>query len=134
MSKYNNSKIYKIVCNETGLCYFGSTIEKYLSNRMAKHRSCYRKFLNDKKQNITSFKVLEKNNYKISLVETVCCDNVYELRNRERFYIENYPCVNKQIPNQTQAEYMKVYRQTEKGKEIQKQCMKRYNKKKNALK
>lgn len=120
MSKYNNSKIYKIVCNETNLCYFGSTIEKYLSNRLGKHVSSYKYYLKGKRSNITSFKVLEKNNYEIILIENVCCNDIYELRNRERFYIENNECVNKCIPNRTPLESKKIYSESEKSKEYQK--------------
>ena len=129
INKYNNGKIYKIVCNTTGLCYFGSTIEKHISNRLGGHRRHYKHYLNGKGGNLSSFKILENNNYEIILVETVCCENVYELRNRERFYIENNECVNKHIPNQTKAEYNKKYNQTERGKEVKKKKNKKYREK-----
>ena len=29
MTDYSKSKIYKIVCNKTGLIYYGSTTKKY---------------------------------------------------------------------------------------------------------
>ena len=38
-NKYQEGKIYKIVCNITGEVYYGSTIEKYLSSRLAKHKN-----------------------------------------------------------------------------------------------
>ena len=31
MVNYENGKIYKIVCNETGSIYIGSTAQKYLA-------------------------------------------------------------------------------------------------------
>jgi len=57
------SKIYKIICNTTGLCYIGSTNEKYLSSRLSKHK------YDSKNKNISSKKVLENNNYHIELIE-----------------------------------------------------------------
>lgn len=133
INKYNNGKIYKIVCNTTNLCYFGSTIEKHISNRLSKHRSSFKCYLNGKGHNISSFKVLENDNYEIILVETICCENVYELRNRERFYIENNECVNRCIPNRTRKEFEKQYYQTDNWKEIKKQINKRYYQKKKTL-
>lgn len=29
INKYENGKIYRIVCNKTGLCYIGSTTYKH---------------------------------------------------------------------------------------------------------
>ena len=34
MRDYKDGKIYKIVCNNTGLTYYGSTCEKRLSRRL----------------------------------------------------------------------------------------------------
>jgi hypothetical protein len=105
MVNYQNGKIYKIVCNITGLIYIGSTAEKYLSNRLAKHRTNYKDYLNGKFHYITSFKILENNNYEIILLETYPCNNKYELEARERFYIEICNCANKCIPNRTKKEW-----------------------------
>lgn len=54
---------------------------------------------------VTSFNVLENNNYIIGLVELVACDNKTDLYKRERFHIENTMCVNKIIIGRTHAEY-----------------------------
>jgi hypothetical protein len=105
MVNYQNGKIYKLVCNITGLIYIGSTAEILLSNRLAKHRTDYRKHLNGKYHYITSFKILENDNYEIILLENFPCNNRYELKARERFYIESLNCVNKCIPNRTKKEY-----------------------------
>ena len=110
MSKYNNSKIYRIVCNNTGLVYYGSTTQKYLSNRLSQHR---------KYQNCSSKKIIDEGNYEILLVENVDCNSKDELRARERFYIENNECVNKNIPGRTKKEYQKKY-QKEYAKKYQK--------------
>ena len=104
MNKYNNSKIYKIVDDGNGNVYYGSTIEKYISRRLQKHISDYKCYPNNKKY-FTSYEILKNNNYHIELAENVNCDNRFQLKNRERYYIENYNCVNKNIPNRTNKEY-----------------------------
>ena len=60
---YKNGKIYKIVCNTTGLQYIGSTCNPYLSTRLAGHRSDYKRYLQNKTRYISSFEVLKNNNY-----------------------------------------------------------------------
>jgi predicted GIY-YIG superfamily endonuclease len=45
MNKYQQGKIYKIVCNETGDIYIGSTIEPTLARRLAKHVAKYKFWL-----------------------------------------------------------------------------------------
>ena len=97
MVNYNNSKIYKIVCNNTGLVYYGSTTQKYLSARLEQHRKIY--------HTCTSRKIINGGNYDILLVENVNCNSKDELKARERFYIENNDCVNKNIPGRTKKEY-----------------------------
>ncbi len=104
--KYENGKIYKIVCNITGDIYVGSTTKQYLSQRLTKHKSNYRDYLNGRSNRyITSFKILENNNYDIILLENVNSNNKDELRSRERYYIETLKCVNKVVPKRTMQEY-----------------------------
>ena len=96
MVNYQNGKIYKLVCNTTGLVYFGSTCEPTLARRLHQHKNSY--MCVNVKVKCTSTKVLENDNYGIFLVENYPCNNKDELRMRERFYIENNECVNKCIP------------------------------------
>ena len=100
-------KIYKIVCNKTGKCYVGSTRLKYLCDRLAKHTYNYRKFKDgSSKKTLTSFKVLENDDYDIHLLENVPFNAVEELYQREKYHIINTPnCVNKTIPTRTLKEY-----------------------------
>lgn len=103
---YSNGKIYKIVCNTTNDIYIGSTKEQYLSRRLQKHKSNYNDYKNGKKnQNyMTSFKILNNNNYEIQLIESYPCQNKYELHQRERYWIENMRCVNKLVPTRSRKE------------------------------
>jgi hypothetical protein len=91
---YSNGKIYKIVCNTTGKCYIGSTCSPYLSTRLAQHRNNFKSFLKGKFNYVSSYEVLENNNYDIVLLELFPCSCKEELLARERFYIENTECVN----------------------------------------
>jgi hypothetical protein len=111
MPNYQQGKIYKIVCNTTGLTYYGSTCEPTLPRRLAGHVHAYSRLKNGKlKWKCTSIRVLEKNNYVIVLVEIFpsCCK--MELCQRERYYIENNECVNKKIPTRTLQELKADYR------------------------
>lgn len=118
MDRYKNGKIYKIVCNKTGLCYIGSTCEPTLALRLAKHRSNYKTYINGNGNYISSYQVLENNDYSIVLLESIECNSKDELLARERFYIENTECVNMRkrpfVSEDENNERIKKYRETNK--------------------
>jgi hypothetical protein len=119
VSKYQSGKIYKIVCNKTNLVYIGSTTQKYLSNRLKGHRSNYNQFLKGKGHFISSYKLLENNDYYIELIELFPCNSKDELLVRERHYFDIIECVNKFKPISTDdedKEYHKQYREDNKDK------------------
>lgn len=99
MPNYNNSKIYKLVCNDPNIIYIGSTTQK-LCQRLSKHKRT--KIHNEK---ISSQKLFEIGEVKIILIEEVNCENKEQLLKRERHYIELLDCVNKNIPGRTNKEY-----------------------------
>ncbi len=105
MPNYQLGKIYKIVCNLTGKVYYGSTCEPTLARRLAKHVNSFNCFKNGKTNFVSSFSIIENNNYFIVLVEKYACNDKMELQQRERFYIENNDCINKNIPNRKIKEY-----------------------------
>lgn len=95
MSKYTNSKIYKIINDKTDKIYIGSTTYKSLCERMRCHRCAY------KNKKCTSAKELfDLGECQIILIENYSCNNKDELRSRERYYIELYKdiCVNVRRP------------------------------------
>jgi hypothetical protein len=57
MVNYENGKIYKIVCNETGFIYIGSIAQKYLSTRLGEHTRTHTSYLNGKSHYVTSCKI-----------------------------------------------------------------------------
>jgi len=105
---YKNGKIYRIVCNETGLCYVGSTTST-LTKRLSSHKSSYKNYLEENSNYVTSYKILEKGNYDIVLIEEYPCENKQQLHARERYYIETMECVNKIIPIRTKEEIKKYH-------------------------
>ena len=120
MERYQNGKIYKIVCNITGKVYIGSTCKKLLSQRLAGHVQSFKKWKNGKKCSITSFEIIEGGDYYIELLELVSCNSKDELLIKERFYIQSIDCVNK-IKNLNMTE--------EDKKEWRKKYSKEYNEK-----
>jgi hypothetical protein len=106
MVNYQLGKIYKIVCNNTGDVYVGSTCEPTLARRLQNHLASLRFFKEGKtKSTITSFEILEGGNYDIILIEDFPCERKDQLRARERHHIESIDCVNKVIPTRTKKEY-----------------------------
>ena len=134
MVNYQNGKIYKIVCNVSGLIYIGSTTKKTLAMRLSGHRSAYKAYLDklERAAYITSFQVLEKEDYSIILIENYPCNNKDELRARERFYIESINCVNKAIPGRGKLESRMVCHYNNKEKN-NKQALDYYYKNKDKL-
>jgi len=97
MPNYQDSKIYRLVCNTNNLTYYGSTTQP-LSKRLHQHKCKI-------KQKIKSCKNFDPNNIQIFLVENYKCDNKEQLIKKEREYIEKYECVNLNIPGREKKEY-----------------------------
>jgi len=114
---YSNSKIYRIVCNQTGLQYYGSTTQA-LSKRLSKHVCNYKCWTNGKGRFMTSFTVLEAEDYGIVLVEELPdIENVEQLRQAERRHIEGNVCVNKAVPGRTQQERKQAHFEANRDKQ-----------------
>ena len=110
-SNYSNGKIYKIIDCTTDMIYVGSTIHT-LADRLKGHEDKYKYFLSGKKTPIlTSFKILENNNYKIELIENFPCQSKRELEKKEGHFIKLYRkqelnIVNKCVAGQDPYELM----------------------------
>ena len=64
MVNYELGKIYKIVCNKTGLIYIGSTCQKLLSQRLSgfvRDCKCWENGTTNKY--VTSYKMIEGDDY-----------------------------------------------------------------------
>ena len=99
---YKQSKIYKITDDENNI-YIGSTTQKYLSSRLQQHKA------HTKKNRITTNKLVNPDTWNIQLLEQFECNDINELRTKERQYIENNNCINKNIPTRTQKERNKIF-------------------------
>jgi len=95
MTDYSRGKIYKIVSDKG--CYIGSTTQT-LRRRFQKHEADLK--LNNRK--CSSSSIME--NSKIILIEDYPCKTRKELLERERYWIENIECVNKERPIITKEE------------------------------
>ena len=95
MPNYLQAKIYKIECNVTNDVYYGSTTTS-LSHRISKHKS---------DRNCSSINIIDRGNFNMKVIEEYPCDSKVELETRERWYIENNVCINKNIPGRTRKEY-----------------------------
>jgi hypothetical protein len=118
-NNYSRGKIYKIVCRKTDKQYIGSTTEPTLARRLAGHRCDIKRWKNGEFAFVSSFSVMEENDYYIELVELVPCSSKDELLVRERFHIQNNECVNKCVPLRTHKEWCEENRKqiNEKAKE-----------------
>ena len=102
---YANSRIYRIVCNDTGKQYFGSTTQS-LAKRLSRHKAGFKQWQKGNNTFTTSYEIIEGGNFDIVLVEELPnIKNIEQLRARERYHIEANECVNKVIPNRTLKEY-----------------------------
>lgn len=97
--------IYEIVCNETNERYIGSTFESTVARRIAKHR--------EKGSHICSSRqIINRNNYRYGLLETVNVNSRDELRMKEREWFDKLECINIRKPirsEEEKQEYKKEY-------------------------
>jgi hypothetical protein len=123
---YANGKIYRIVCNVTGLTYIGSTTQT-LAQRLTQHRSYYKSLLanpDKKKRMPSSWKVIESDDYDIVLIESCKCETKDELHRRERHYIETMDCVNNNVPARAKVESQGAYYESNRGVILEKKKLK----------
>ena len=119
MVNYQNSKIYKIVDNTNNNIYIGSTTKPLLSQRLAQHCFSYKSWLKGNGRRFTSYQIIANGNYDIVLLETYQCNSKDELYAREKYYIQNNTCVNRNSPfqtNQDMLQYQKNYYVNNKAK------------------
>lgn len=103
-------KIYKITCSENNLTYIGSTFN-YLKQRLSEHKSDYKRYLDGKRNYVSSFEIVKYESAKIELIKEVEVQNPAELKTIEGTYIKQYKkddklnCTNMLIAGRTGKEY-----------------------------
>jgi hypothetical protein len=90
--------IYKIHCNITGEDYYGST-DRDIEGRMEYHRKSP-----EHPAKPVSASIIERNDWSYEIMEEVDYIIRVDLLIRERYYIENYPCININIPYRSMEE------------------------------
>jgi hypothetical protein len=101
--------IYKIHCNKTGEDYYGSSS---YSSRVSSHKCCTDKQLS--KRQCTSRQIIARNDWEFIIIEEVEYEDKTELKIRERYYFDNFKCINKVTPYATPEEIKQ--RKSERGK------------------
>lgn len=100
MIDYGKNQNYKLGSPHTDDVYIGHTTQP-LHKRKAQH-VCDAK---DPNRNCTSQLIVNAGDCYIILLEDFPCKNKKEATARERWWIENNPCVNKYIPGRSMEEY-----------------------------
>jgi hypothetical protein len=103
---YQCGKIYKICSNQTEQIYIGSTTNT-IEKRFNEHNHCFANYQRNKQKYMTSYDIIKYGDAYIELIENFPTDNKFDLRIRERFYIENNNCINQVIPIRTEIEKRK---------------------------
>ena len=96
-------KIYKII-NEDNQIYIGSTKQK-IQQRFSGHKYQIKKGISR-----CSLNHFNMNTARIELIEAFDCENMDEVKYKEREYIENTVCVNKDRPIVTPDEKIEQVR------------------------
>lgn len=105
MPDYSNGKIYALKShNDTSLIYIGSTVQP-LHKRHRAHRHKYKLYIDNKHHYVTSFKVIEKGNTYMELLESYDCNTKEELLKKEGEYMRSINCVNKCLAGRTTKQY-----------------------------
>lgn len=104
MENCKTGRIYKIVSSQTDKCYVGTTT-RFLSVLLCYYRVNYRLYTEGKRSYNSSMEILKYNDAKIVLLEKLKFNNKEDLAKRQRHYMDNLNCVNKNIPSRTEEEY-----------------------------
>ena len=126
MKDPSNGKIYKIICDETGEVYFGSTTLPTEDERLKVHEGNYSSFLKYGVYHWCAvFNIIERGNYHIELVKDFPCETMFDLEREEGNIILANLCININVPGRTdgekkikKAETDKAYREGPKREEI----------------
>lgn len=112
--------IYKIKCNITNEQYIGSTV-KSIKDRMRIHTQ---------RKNCSSRQILNRGNYEVTILQTIECDQLTDLRKLEREYFNTNECINTNRPYRTDEEKVEDCQKTSKKYNTDnKEKVKAYNKK-----
>lgn len=104
MKDPSQGKIYKIVCDETGDVYYGSTTLPTVEGRLKQHEDNYFSMLKGNYPKIPVFNIIELGSYHIELVKDFPCETIFELEREEGNIILANECINVNVPGRTEEE------------------------------
>ena len=92
--------VYQLTCNKTGMIYYGSTTN--YNKRMKEHINMTK---NDRGYySSRSYLIIQEGDYTFKVLEYITRGYKKTLDARERIYIENNKCINRQCPLRTRDE------------------------------
>jgi len=110
-----DGSVYKITDNTNGNVYFGST-KMTLKERMRKHITGHKAYKKgDKGLYCASYKIFDNGDYTAEIVEQDLYENKEAMLWRERYYIDNYECVNVHRPIITEEERLQTLKECTKS-------------------
>jgi len=95
MERYQQGKVYAIICRKTGRRYVGSTCEPTLARRFAEHTKGFKTWLVTGKKYMLSYDIIKDGDCYIVLLELCPCNSRDELRMCEQKHIDFCECINK---------------------------------------
>ena len=104
--------IYQLTCNITGDVYFGSTTLT-MNERIKSHRRGYARYKNGKPGKCQAYDIFDRDNFQFTVLEDLTnegCDKEH-LNKVEGWYIQNFECINKQIPKRTNKQYREDHKE-----------------------
>ena len=106
MPNYANNKNYLLWSDNLPYdqLYVGHTTDP-IEKRLERH---------ERNLDCTARRIIEAGSYHIRVLEEWPCKNKKEALWRERWWFENTPCINKNLPIQTHEEYLEYNRQLSK--------------------
>lgn len=129
MPDYSQGKIYCIRSHQTDKIYIGSTCQP-LSKRLSDHRTTYKKYKKGKHNYMSSYDILQFEDYYIELLREYPCKCKAKLEKKEGKYIRKFIkkgiCVNKRVAGRTRKEYNKQYYENNKDTNKYKDYIKKY--------
>lgn len=133
MCELLKGSIYKIIHNQSNICYIGSTLNK-LNYRWASHKAGYKKNKNKEYGNISIYKYFDKfgiENFKIILIKEYEIYDILQLHVYEQLWINKLKTINKidVFSPFNKKQYRKNYYNIHKDKKLE-QSKLRYNEKK----
>ena len=101
-------RIYRVSAPSFGSqIYVGST-RNTLSFRLMSHKCQLRKWERGKGRYVTSFALVGLADCTIDLIEEAEYQDLQHLRDREAYWIERLPCVNRNVPGRSPAESTRI--------------------------